>query len=321
MRVGAAPGAVLLVSMWRAARGDSEIIDVDGHHAPEAFKRQFSTFYNEKQRAIIFDVGANDGKWTQMVQALCCKIKQTRSIAREQTEFHLFEPQPRFVTVLQDVVRGWPHATHHRAAVWKDGSRNLTFFLSRSSMSASLRAVNAHHMGVPKFGPAQMSVRSIDLAAFMAQRLPAAPDPALLTVLKLDVESAEYELLPHLLTHGILCRVRLLIVEWHLNALPPAERLNGLTLRLSLSSLLDKGCGAMRPQVIHESSPVNNYEQIVPGLWNVLLHHNGTPIPGEQKSSRMVRLWDTARRRHEDRTRHTSAAATAGEGIARGEME
>ena len=34
--------------------------------------------------------------------------------------------------------------------------------------------------------------------------------------MKLDVESLEYELLPWLLTHGVLCRLRFVLVEWHL---------------------------------------------------------------------------------------------------------
>lgn len=39
-------------------------------------------------------------------------------------------------------------------------------------------------------------------------------------VLKMDVEGAEYELIPHLIETGAIERVRLLLIEWHGDPLP-----------------------------------------------------------------------------------------------------
>lgn len=97
--------------------------------------------------------------------------------------------------------------------------------------------------------------------------------------------------------------------RWHLNALPPEKRLAGLGLRLTLSELLRTGCAASHanaPITVHEGAPVNNWEQQVPGLWDVALLHNGTPVPGEQ-SSRLVRAWGTARQWVHEREREAAA--------------
>lgn len=156
----------------------------------------------------------------------------------------------------------------------------------------------AHHSGVPRHGPTNISVRTINLAAMMEAHLPAISNAtATFVAVKLDIESAEFELLPHLLTSGVLCRVHLLVIEWHLNALPPERRLSGLGLRISLTRLLHDGCRALTgtsPKLIHEGSGINNMQQAVPGLWDVLLNHNGTAHPGHVES-KLVRQWERSR--------------------------
>ena len=64
---------------------------------------------------------------------------------------------------------------------------------------------------------------------------------------------------PRLLLSVVLCStVRYLTVEWHLNTLPSERRLEGFALRLSLQSLIDRGCqrsgkkGAMPRLLQHE---------------------------------------------------------------------
>ena len=194
----------------------------------------------------------------------------------------------------------------NRVAVWTDDTRNMTFYLSRSSVSASLKPIVAHHAGVPRRGDAKIVVRTLDLAAFLLERLPARPNASeTLAVLKLDVEAAEFDLLPHLITSGALCRVHLFIIEWHLNALPPEKRLAGLGLRMSIATLLRMGCAATAnsaPIMVHEGAPTNNWEQRVPGLWEVAQFHNGTPVPGELPS-KLVRRWEGSRNAVQNMTR------------------
>ena len=248
-------------------------------------------------RIMLLDVGANDGSWSKAVLFRCANL-MGGARARAMTELHVFEPQPRFVQDLAMMVRNWPFATVHNAAAWTNDARNLTFYLSRQSTSASLLPIVAKHAGQPRRGDAKISVRTVNLAAFLAARLPPRPNASkTLVALKLDVEAAEFDLLPHLLAAGVLCRVHLFVVEWHLNALAPEKRLAGLGLRLSLSSLLRTGCGARvrnEPITIHEGAPINNWEQQVPDLWDIALYHNGTPVPG-QPPSRLVRAWETSR--------------------------
>lgn len=95
---------------------------------------------------------------------------------------------------------------------------------------------------------------------------------------EIDIEGAEYEVLPHLLLTGALCLVRYLVVEWHLNALPEPQRLAGLGLRLSLPMLLRAGC-RHAPPILYEDDvldthtnqsaaarTINNHDVVIPGL-------------------------------------------------------
>ena len=96
-----------------------------------------------------------------------------------------------------------------------------------------------------------------------------------------DVEAAEYDLMPHLLQSGALCRSTHLLVEWHLNSLPPPRRLTGLALRVAFDELLTTGCatsdyGSGPRLIVHEDYEMNNEYADVPGLAELQRHHNGT---------------------------------------------
>ena len=83
--------------------------------------------------------------------------------------------------------------------------------------------------------------------------------------LKIDIEGAEYAVLPHLLSARSLCRVNFLIIEWHLHALPASRRLFGLGLRNSLEELVNGGCPPLAsPRIfMHEEfGPLNGGLQI-----------------------------------------------------------
>merc|ERR1711965_508819 len=109
----------------------------------------FAKKAKDAKQIYLLDVGANDGSWTKSVLHATRKRLDN---ARESIEVHLFEPQPRFVESLDKVIEGWPNAKVHHAAAWKDDKENLTFFLSRASVSASLLPVVARHGGIPRFG-------------------------------------------------------------------------------------------------------------------------------------------------------------------------
>lgn len=92
------------------------------------------------------------------------------------------------------------------------------------------------------------------------------------------MEGAEYQLLPHLLTHGALCLPTHLIVEWHLNYMHPEKRLAALSLRLSLNATLRSGC-ARPPILVHEEDWHNNRWRPVPGLTTLVAAHNSERPP------------------------------------------
>ena len=92
------------------------------------------------------------------------------------------------------------------------------------------------------------------------------------------MEGAEYQLLPHLLTHGALCLPTHLIVEWHLNYMQPEKRLAALSLRLSLNATLRSGC-ARPPILVHEEDWHNNRWRPVPGLTTLVAAHNSERPP------------------------------------------
>lgn len=93
-------------------------------------------------------------------------------------------------------------------------------------------------------------------------------------LLKLDVESYEYKLLPWLLAQGALCGVTHLLLEWHLNQLPLPRRLPALGLRLAFHSLLEEGCSSPPRAVFHDDYLGNNLAVPVPFLDDVTTEHS-----------------------------------------------
>ena len=65
-----------------------------------------------------------------------------------------------------------------------------------------------------------------------------------------------------------------MLVEWHLNALAPEQRLAGISLRHSLDLLRTHGCGGAPALLMHDEDPSNNFGRIpVPGLRELLERH------------------------------------------------
>lgn len=85
---------------------------------------------------------------------------------------------------------------------------------------------------------------------------------------------AEYELLPWLFARGALCRLRFLIIEWHLNQLPPHKRISALAIRLSLHSLLQEGCETPPELIEHDEPWESNLMVAVPGLYKLASAHS-----------------------------------------------
>lgn len=185
------------------------------------------------KRVVVLDVGANDGNWSKAMSRLC-KIRRGAPC-----EVVMFEPQPRFASKLKALARS-SGARYVAAAAWRTNEM-LPFYLSPNTEASSVST------WIPtKWGAlSKVDVPAVDLAEYMRHtlRLPLS-DRETLTLVKIDVESSEYEVIPHLIAHGALCGVRYLHVEWHLDGLPPEKRLAGLTVMVSLEHMLQITCAA-----------------------------------------------------------------------------
>ena len=71
------------------------------------------------------------------------------------------------------------------------------------------------------------------------------------------MEGAEFEVLPRLISTRVLCRVRFLLIEWHLKNLPPEKRAAGLAMKEALAGILASSCRTP-PELVHDDMPLNN---------------------------------------------------------------
>ena len=224
------------------------------------------------RRVVIVDVGANNGAWSRSMAPLCAKHRGGPC------ELVWFEPQPQFGQTLTELEQTLQRAGHKArfepAAAWREQA-NLTFYLSKNSEAASVSSQLAAKAGRK---PEPTVVRALDLARYMREKL-ALPrsDEDVITLVKIDVESSEYELLPHLLAERALCGVRYLHIEFHLDALTADRRLAALSNMLAFEHNLNATClrsaGYTPPRLIvrEESPKVNGLK--VDGLREVLEQH------------------------------------------------
>ena len=120
---------------------------------------------------------------------------------------------------------------------------------------------------------AVVQVPAIDLASFMHDKLRWDD----VNYMKIDIESGEYPLLPHLLAKSALCPLDFLLVEWHLNMVNATKRLEALSLRLVLTDLIEQGCPPRPrgPRIIEHDETQNARHVGVPGLNERARFHNG----------------------------------------------
>ena len=300
--------------------------------AMRGFLNDLSTEY--WSRVLVLDIGANNGNWAKSIAQLCGKLRGAPC------EMAMFEPQPQFASRLEQLVTemGGPTvARFEPAAAWRNNG-TLTFFLSKNTEASSVHSSIAAKIGkkpvrttVPTFltwqgAPSRPTVtyhtfltwqvRSIDLARYMREtlQLPRSDRDGVLSFVKIDVESAEYELLPHLIAEHALCGIRYLHIEWHLDALPEEKRLAGLGLTLSIHHLLQESCtraGETPPVlVVSEESPNNNGLHI-PRLRALANQHSA------DRHSELGRAWIGKRKAHRGRGKNKNKAKKE-EGAAHG---
>jgi FkbM family methyltransferase len=163
-------------------------------------------------RVVVMDVGANTGQFSfALVSTMFALFTEYRRPAN--ASFHLFEPQATMQPILQGVIPkmqelGASVQLNQAAASTRDG--NTSFFSGHNSETASMhhQTANGGHLKHGKI------VRTVDLDAYLAASI----TPGDLVLFKLDIESSEFEVLPHLLRRpgGAVCRISFWLIEWHL---------------------------------------------------------------------------------------------------------
>lgn len=174
--------------------------------------------------SFLFEVGANNGLWSNHVMK---RAQQACPGGASRVRLTLIEPQQVFAARLRAMASLW-RGTFFPAAAWTNET-TLSFFLSSFSEASSLSEQMALTFNEPELHPEvrSVSVPTIDLAHMMLSAVHGAAAARGSVFLKLDVESAEYDLLPRLLTSGALCLCDYILIEWHLNAVAPGKRLAG----------------------------------------------------------------------------------------------
>jgi FkbM family methyltransferase len=151
-------------------------------------------------KKIFIDCGANNG----------CSIDLFLQKYPKSNEFeiHSFEPNPKLITVLSKYEG---KSIIHKKAVFTENT-TIDFYLGMD-LSSSIR--KDKRTGI-NYKNTPIKVDAIDLSEFIKNNF----DMQDYIVLKLDIEGAEYDVLPHLLQEDIFDGwVDELFGEWHLNKL------------------------------------------------------------------------------------------------------
>ena len=211
------------------------------------------------KRAVVVDVGANNGQWSRK----WCSMQQNMTRHGKQLDVLMLEPQPHFRKLL-DKQAAECNATFLAAAASTTDGRT-GFRISKQSTKARISEA-VHDPDADQI----IQVPTIDLAAFLQTHL----EPNGVSLVKLDVEGHEFDLLPWLLTRGALCAPRYVMLEWHLNFVPPDRRLAALGLRLSFHTTLQQGCRTPPAGIHHDDFGLNNVALPIPGLSRLALEHS-----------------------------------------------
>ena len=218
---------------------------------------------------FVLDVGANAGTFSQSM------LRRLHNAApRVNPRLIVFEPQEQFRASLSKMIKQSDGGELVAAAAWIEET-NLTFHLFKNSESASLVSSSSDAASSARTGA--ITVRAVDLAEYLRHTLPdpSPSDPnATLAFLKLDIEGGEYDVLPRLLGTRALCRVRFLLIEWHLKKAPLEKRVAGLHILAALRQILESSCRpGPAPVVVYDEMPMLNDNVTLPGDRRVGDHH------------------------------------------------
>ncbi len=177
----------------------------DGRFLPASVEPELATMLNAAVSGqTVIDAGANVGRMSFIMGLRGAKV-------------HAFEPNPVAFEELSRNVGDWPNITVHNAAVAdKDGEASLYLHELHKenavaySSGSSLKAEKGNVLE-----DESVSVRTVDLARFIQEL----ETPVFL--LKMDIEGAEVDVIPHLINCGTFDHIEHAVVETHEKKNPP----------------------------------------------------------------------------------------------------
>lgn len=221
----------------------------------------------------VIDCGANNGAW---LDSIIVALKRNFSVKPRSVHPVWIDPQPQFASRLKQRAAAHVNGRYIRAAAW-NANTTLTFHPSMQSASSSLIKSAAQRYG----SFPSVTVKAFDMANYIRKI-----SNTTTIVMKMDIESAEYVVLPHLMASGVLCSIDFLRMEWHLNGNPPRQRMAALALQHALPAILS-GC----PWRVHleAQSDTNMNRAAIPDLPIINKYHSGDDT--WDSSKRVSRNW------------------------------
>ena len=159
--------------------------------------------------SVIFDVGGFQGNWAFDIHE------------RYGSQVHVFEPHPVFVQEIRDRFQDNPAITIHDFALGHDkgsltlsddGDASSSFHSAKNTVTGRIKAVSGFF--------ANTDIPRIDL-------------------MKVNIEGGEYDLLPALIKDGIMPRIGILQVQFHLFSKDDIHRRNAIRTMLAETHTCD----------------------------------------------------------------------------------
>jgi len=165
-------------------------------------------------KKIFLDVGAWKGTVTQFFINIVPDSKEY--------EFHLFEPHPQ---LLEKYLYKLPEIkTHninfHPYAAWSS-EKQIDFYIGKKKYSRSNSLISTKETGnLDIENP--IKIRTLDFNSFIKSNF--TKDDFI--ICKMNIEGAEYEILPHMFSNGSVNYIKKLYVSWHYKKINYSEEMH-----------------------------------------------------------------------------------------------
>jgi len=172
-------------------------------------------------RNIFIDCGAHTGE--------SVKLFMKRVVNADKYSIHSFEPNPRSAQIFRSSCGQFKNVTLYEKAAWIDDCV-LDFFLGSSAGCTLIKEKTSGNLD--KDNP--VKVEATSLSKFIINNFNRSDN----IVLKIDIEGAEYNVIPDLIKTGAINYIKQLFGEWHFEKIGfPKEKHDNLVLSLRTSGL------------------------------------------------------------------------------------